>query len=114
MATLDQEIKAAEEKLKQLRQDKREAEAKDRARFAEAVVDVIDKIENPREVTVRELVGRARKLVDERAAERSEAARKAAETRRKRREREAQREPEQKKPHHHHTLNGGGRRDVGF
>lgn len=110
MATLDQEIKAAQEKLKQLRQDKREAEAKDRARFAEAVVDVIDKIENPREVTVRELVGRARKLVDERAAKRSEFARKAAETRRKRREREA----EQKKPHHDLTLNGGGRSDVGF
>lgn len=113
MANLKKEIADAQAKLERLKKKQREAEAKERSRFAEAVVDVIDKIENPHEVTVRELVGRARKLFNERAAERSESARKAAETRRRRRERE-QREAEQKKSHHDHTMNGGGRRDVGF
>lgn len=82
MASFDEEIAAVEARLAGLKEKQREAEAKERARFADAVVGVIDEIDNPDEVSVRELVDRVRALLDEQDRKRKRAAAKAAAARR--------------------------------
>lgn len=82
MANLEKEIADARAKLERLKKKQREAEAKERSRFAEALVVIIDEIENDNEVTVHELVDRARAKIDEQDAKRREASKKAAAKRR--------------------------------
>lgn len=82
MSNLDQEIADAEARVARLKEKKRAAEVKERSRFAEAVVAIIDEIENDHEVTVRELVDRARAKLDEQDAKRHAASKKAAAKRR--------------------------------
>ena len=82
MANLDQEIADALAKVERLREKKRVAEAKERARFADAIMSVLDEIENANSVSVRTLVDRARAMIDEQDAKRKRAAAKAAAKRR--------------------------------
>ena len=82
MANLDIEIEKALARVERLRKKKRDAEQKERARFAEAIMSVLDEIENVDEVTVGELLERAHAKADERVAKRRRAAAKAAATRR--------------------------------
>ena len=82
MANLDQEIADALAKVERLREKKRVAEAKERARFADAIMSVLDEIENAEQVSVRMLVDRAREMLDEQDAKRKRAAAKAAARRR--------------------------------
>lgn len=78
MSNLDKEIADAMAKVERLRKKKRVAEAKERARFAEAIMSVLDEIENAEQVSVRTLVDRARARIDEQNAKRKQAAAKAA------------------------------------
>lgn len=82
MSNLDQEIADALAKVERLKEAKRAAEAKERARFADAIMSVLDEIENAEQMSVRALVDRARALIDEQDAKRKRAAAKAAATRR--------------------------------
>ncbi|MGV9189032.1 hypothetical protein ACTOVN_04950 [Arcanobacterium canis] len=82
MANLDQEIEKALARVERLKQKKRVAEEKERARFAEAVMATLDEIENVDEVTVGELLERAQVKAAERVAKRRRAAAKAAASRR--------------------------------
>ncbi|MDK8567828.1 hypothetical protein [Actinobaculum massiliense] len=82
MSNLDKEIADAMAKVERLRKKKRVAEAKERARFAEAIMSVLDEIENAEQVSVRTLVDRARARIDEQNAKRKQAAAKAAARRR--------------------------------
>lgn len=82
MSNLDKEIADALAKVERLREKKRVAEAKERQRFAEAVLAVLDEIENADQVSVRTLVDRARAMLDEQDAKRKRAAVKAAARRR--------------------------------
>ena len=82
MSNLDKEIADAMAKVERLRKKKRVAEAKERARFAEAIMSVLDEIENAEQVSVRTRVDRARARIDEQNAKRKQAAAKAAARRR--------------------------------
>ena len=82
MSNLDKEIADAMAKVERLRKKKRVAEAKERARFAEAIMSVLDEIENAEQVSVRTLVDRARARIDEQNAKRKQAAATAAARRR--------------------------------
>ncbi|MCI7457858.1 hypothetical protein [Actinomyces urogenitalis] len=82
MSNLDQEIADALAKVERLKEKKRAAEAKERARFAEAIMSVLDEIEDADQVSVRALVDRARAMLNEQDAKRRRAAVKAAAKRR--------------------------------
>ncbi|WP_342319454.1 hypothetical protein [Corynebacterium mayonis] len=82
MANLDKEIADALAKVERLREKKRDAEQKERSRFAEAIMSVLDEIENAEQVSVRTLVDRARARIDEQNAKRRAAAQRAAAKRR--------------------------------
>lgn len=82
MASLDEKIAKTLAKIKALDKKLREVEAKERARFAEALMVVFDEVE--KEYTaVCILKERAQALLDEQDMKRREAALKAAETRRR-------------------------------
>lgn len=74
MSNLDKEIADALAKVERLREKKRDAEQKERSRFAEAIMSVLDEIENAEQVSVRTLVDRARARIDEQNAKRRAAA----------------------------------------
>lgn len=82
MSNLDKEIADALAKVERLRKKKRDAEQKERARFAEAIMSVLDEIEDADSVSVRALVDRAQARIGEQNAKRRRAAAKAAATRR--------------------------------
>lgn len=82
MASLDEKIAKTLAKIKVLDKKLREVEAKERARFAEALMVIFDEVE--KEYTaVRILKERAQALLDEQDMKRREASLKAAETRRR-------------------------------
>lgn len=88
MANLDKEIADALAKVVRLKEKKRVADAKERARFAEAIMSVLyeidnDEIEHAEQVSVRTLIDRAQARIDEQNAKRKRAADKAAASRRK-------------------------------
>lgn len=76
------EIEKTKAELKRVEKEIREAKAKQRALFAEALMTVCDEIEKEYAVVCM-LKGRAQTLLDERDRKRREAALKAAETRRR-------------------------------
>lgn len=82
MSNLDKEIADALAKVERLRKKKRIAEEKERSRFAEAVMSVLDEIEDADSVSVRTLIDRAQARIDEQNAKRKRAAVKAAARRR--------------------------------
>ena len=82
MSNLDKEIAVALAKVERLKEKKRVAEAKERARFADAVMSVLYEIGSTKEVSVQTLVDRAQVRLDEQDAKRREASRKAAAKRR--------------------------------
>ena len=87
MSNLDNELTKARERLERLQEKKRVAEAKERARLAEAILGVLDEIknnenENAEQVSVRTLIERAQAKIDEQNAKRKRAAAKAAARRR--------------------------------
>lgn len=87
MSNLDKEIAAARARFERLKEKKRVAEAKERARLAEAILSVLDEIknnenENAEQVNVRTLIDRAQARIDEQSAKRKRAAAKAAARRR--------------------------------
>lgn len=82
MSNLDKEIAVALAKVERLKEKKRVAEAKERARFADAIMSVLYEIGSAKEVSVRTLVDRAQVRLDEQDAKRREASRKAAAKRR--------------------------------
>ena len=87
MSNLDKEIEAARARFERLKEKKRVAEAKERARLAEAILSVLDEIknnenENAEQVSVRTLIERAQAKIDEQNAKRKRAAAKAAARRR--------------------------------
>lgn len=82
MSNLDKEIAEALAKVERLKQKKREAEAKERARFGGAVLAVLDEIDDVDAVSVRTLVDRAHARINDRLAKRKRAAAKAAASRR--------------------------------
>ena len=82
MSNLDKEIADALAKVERLKEKKRVAEAKERARFADAIMSVLYEIGSAKEVSVRTLVDRAQVRLDEQDAKRREASRKAAAKRR--------------------------------
>lgn len=82
MSNLDKEIADALAKVERLRKKKRDAEQKERARFAEAIMSVLDEIEDADSVSVRTLIDRAQARIDEQNAKRKRAAVKAAARRR--------------------------------
>lgn len=82
MSNLDKEIADALAKVERLRKKKRDAEQKERARFAEAIMSVLDEIEDADSVSVRTLIDRAQARIDKQNAKRRRAAAKAAATRR--------------------------------
>ena len=87
MSNLDKEIAVALAKVERLKEKKRVAEAKERARFADAIMSILDEIENDEienaeQVNVRTLIDRAQARIDEQNAKRRRAAVKAAARRR--------------------------------
>ena len=87
MANLDKEIADALAKVERLKEKKRVADAKERARFADAIMSILDEIdndeiENAEQVNVRTLIDRAQGRIDEQNAKRKRAAAKAAARRR--------------------------------
>lgn len=82
MSNLDKEIADALAKVERLRKKKRVAVAKERSRFADAIMSVLDEIEDADSVSVRTLIDRAQARIDEQNAKRRRAAAKAAATRR--------------------------------
>ena len=87
MSNLDKEIEDALAKVERLREKKRVAEAKERARLAEAILSVLDEIENNEnenadQVSVTALMNRAKAKIDAQNAKRKRAAAKAAARRR--------------------------------
>ncbi len=82
MSNLDKEIADALAKVERLKEKKRVAEAKERARFADAIMSVLNEIENAEQVSVRTLIDRAQARIDEQNAKRKRAAAKAAAHRR--------------------------------
>lgn len=82
MSNLDKEIAVALARVERLKEKKRVAEAKERARFADAIMSVLYEIRSTKEVSVQTLVDRAQVRLDEQDAKRREASRKAAAKRR--------------------------------
>jgi hypothetical protein len=82
MANLDKEIADALAKVERLKEKKRVAEQKERARFSSAIMSILDEIEDADAVSVRALVDRAQAKIDEQNAKRHRAAAKAAASRR--------------------------------
>ena len=87
MSNLDKEIAVALAKVERLKEKKRVAEAKERARLADAIMSILDEIENneienAEQVNVRTLIDRAQARIDEQNAKRKRAAVKAAARRR--------------------------------
>lgn len=82
MSNLDKKIADALAKVERLKEKKRVAEAKERARFADAIMSVLYEIGSPKEVSVQTLIDRAQVRLDEQDAKRREASRKAAAKRR--------------------------------
>lgn len=82
MSNLDKEIAVALAKVERLKEKKRVAEAKERARFADAIMSVLYEIGSAKEVSVQTLIDRAQVRLDEQDAKRREASRKAAAKRR--------------------------------
>lgn len=87
MANLDKEIADALAKVERLKEKKHVADAKERARFADAIMSILDEIdndeiENAEQVNVRTLIDRAQGRIDEQNAKRKRAAVKAAARRR--------------------------------
>lgn len=82
MSNLDKEIAVALAKVERLKEKKRVAEAKERVRFADAIMSVLYEIGSTKEVSVQTLVDRAQVRLDEQDAKRREASRKAAAKRR--------------------------------
>ena len=87
MANLDKEMEKALARVERLKEKKRVAEAKERARFADAIMSILDEIdndeiENAEQVNVRTLIDRAQARLDEQNAKRKRAAVKAAARRR--------------------------------
>ena len=87
MSNLDKEIAAARARFERLKEKKRVAEAKERARLAEAILSVLDEIknnenENADQVSVTALMNRAKAKIDAQNAKRKRAAAKAAARRR--------------------------------
>ena len=85
MSTIDEEIEDALAKVERLKEKKRVAEAKERARLAEAILSVLDEInenENADQVSVTALMNRAKAKIDAQNAKRKRAAAKAAARRR--------------------------------
>lgn len=82
MSNLDKEIAVALARVERLKEKKRAAEAKERARFADAIMSVLYEIRSTEEVSVQTLVDRAQVRLDEQDAKRREASRKAAAKRR--------------------------------
>ncbi len=82
MSNLDKEIEVALARVERLKEKKRVAEAKERARFADAIMSILDEIENAEQVNVRTLIDRAQAKIDEQNAKRKRAAVKAAARRR--------------------------------
>ena len=82
MSNLDKEIAVALARVERLKEKKRVAEAKERARFADAIMSILDEIENAEQVNVRTLIDRAQAKIDEQNAKRKRAAVKAAARRR--------------------------------
>ena len=82
MSNLDKEIAVALARVERLKEKKRVAEAKERARFADAIMSVLYEIRSTEEVSGQTLVDRAQVRLDEQDAKRREASRKAAAKRR--------------------------------
>lgn len=82
MSNLDKEIAVALAKVERLKEKKRVAEAKERARFADAIMSILYEIGSTKEVSVQTLIDRAQVRLDEQDAKRREASRKAAAKRR--------------------------------
>lgn len=87
MSNLDKEIAVALARVERLKEKKRVAEAKVRARFVDAIMSTLDEIkndqiENAEQVSVRTLIERAQAKIDEQNAKRKRAAVKAAARRR--------------------------------
>ena len=87
MANFDKEIAVALAKVERLKEKRRVAEAKERARFADAIMSVLDEIDNDQiedvyQVSVRTLINRAQAKINEQNAKRKRAAAKAAASRR--------------------------------
>ena len=87
MSNLDKEIAAARARVERLKEKKRVAEAKERARLAEEILSVLDEIknnenENADQVSVTALMNRAKAKIDAQNAKRKRAAAKAAARRR--------------------------------
>lgn len=82
MSNLDKEIEVALARVERLKEKRRVAEAKERARFADAIMSILDEIENAEQVNVRTLIDRAQAKIDEQNAKRKRAAVKAAARRR--------------------------------
>ena len=82
MSNLDKEIAVALARVERLKEKKRVAEAKERARFADAIMSILDEIVNAEQVNVRTLIDRAQAKIDEQNAKRKRAAVKAAARRR--------------------------------
>lgn len=87
MSNLDKELKKARERVERLEERKRVAEAKKRARFADAIMSTLDEIKNDQienvdQVSVRTLIDRVQAKIDEQNAKRKRAAVKAAARRR--------------------------------
>lgn len=82
MSKIDDEIEAARARVERLKEKKRAAEAKERARFADAIMSVLYEIGSSNKVSVQTLADRAQVRLDEQDAKRREASRKAAAKRR--------------------------------
>ena len=82
MSNLDKEIEVALARVERLKEKKRVAEAKERTRFTDAIMSILDEIENAEQVNVRTLIDRAQARIDEQSAKRKRAAVKAAARRR--------------------------------
>lgn len=87
MSNLDKEIAVALAKVERLKEKKRVAEKKHRARVAETILSVLAEIvnnenENADQVSVRTLIDRAQAKLDAQNAKRKRAAAKAAARRR--------------------------------
>ena len=60
MSNLDKEIADALAKVERLKEEKRVAEAKERARFADAIMSILDEIENAEQRSVERVEFSAR------------------------------------------------------
>lgn len=87
MSNLDKEIAVALARVERLKEKKRVAEAKERARLVEAMLSVLDEIknnenENVDQVSIAAFINRVKAKIDAQNAKRKRAAAKAAARRR--------------------------------